>query len=73
LVVQTGAEFGDAVVHDYEAENARMLAANLPANRVIFERRAATEAHLVILAMNPTVRPRESVGAEESQNLPEQC
>jgi tagatose-1,6-bisphosphate aldolase non-catalytic subunit AgaZ/GatZ len=28
LVVQTGAEFGDAVVHDYEAENARMLAAN---------------------------------------------
>ena len=43
------------------------------ADRVIFERRAATEAHLIILAMNAAVRPGESVGAEESQNLPEQC
>ena len=32
LVVQTGAEFGDAVVYDYHAENARTLAANLPAS-----------------------------------------
>jgi D-tagatose-1,6-bisphosphate aldolase subunit GatZ/KbaZ len=32
LVVQTGAEFGDAVVYDYHAENARTLAVNLPAS-----------------------------------------
>jgi D-tagatose-1,6-bisphosphate aldolase subunit GatZ/KbaZ len=32
LVVQSGAEFGDAVVYDYQAENARMLAAKLPAS-----------------------------------------
>jgi len=38
LVVETGAEFGDAVVYDYRAENARTLAANLPATpRLVYE------------------------------------
>jgi D-tagatose-1,6-bisphosphate aldolase subunit GatZ/KbaZ len=32
LVVQTGAEFGDAVVYDYQADTTRLLAANLPAS-----------------------------------------
>ena len=38
LVVQTGAEFGDSVVYEYQSENAAMLAANLPVSpRLVYE------------------------------------
>src|SRR5207248_4388018 len=43
------------------------------ADRVVFERCAATEADLIILAMKAAVRPREAVRTEPSKNLLEEC
>jgi hypothetical protein len=41
--------------------------------RVIFERCTATEADLIILAMNAAVRPRKPMWAEPSKNVLEEC
>ena len=77
LVVQTGAEFGDAVVYDYQAENARTLAANLPASpRLLYEAhstdyqtpdalRKMVRDHFAILKVGPwlTFAYREAIFA----------
>jgi len=75
LVVQTGAEFADAVVYDYQAENARTLTANLPASpRLLYEAhstdyqtpdalRTMVRDHFAILKVGPwlTFAYREAI------------
>jgi D-tagatose-1,6-bisphosphate aldolase subunit GatZ/KbaZ len=77
LVVQTGAEFGDAVVYEYQAENARMLARNLPTSpRLVYEAhstdyqtpealREMVRDHFAILKVGPwlTFAYREAIFA----------
>jgi D-tagatose-1,6-bisphosphate aldolase subunit GatZ/KbaZ len=77
LVVQTGAEFGDAIVYDYQEENARTLAANLPASpRLVYEAhstdyqtpdalRKMVRGHFAILKVGPwlTFAYREAIFA----------
>ena len=49
------------------------LSGSAHADRVIFERRAATEAHLIFLAMNAAMGPRKAMRAEPSKNVLEEC
>ena len=57
----------------HRASRQNHLPGSAHADRVIFERRAATEADLIVLAMKAAVRPREAVWTQPSKNLLEEC